>query len=179
MENKLGEYLRSAIRVLVIQEVRYLRTEQACPSPFILGEIRRCIQETKDRVRALTRSMDPRERDLLIKQIVDQSVEEEIDEAIEVRKNRCLRCIHLKYLDETGTAHLDLPCGVDREGARDVSALEICCENPPTPGAMCEAFAEKLSVLPLEEYLAEIHFFYEVRDMLDRLDEIWDEYLNR
>ena len=141
--------------------------------------MKRSIQEAKDRVRALTRSMDPHERNRLIKQIVDQSVEEEIDEAIEARKNKCLRCIHIRYFDETGEAHPDLPHGVGGEGTCDVSALQICCENPPIPGGSCEKFTEKLSALPLEEYLGEIRFFYVVREMLDRLDEIWEEYLNR
>jgi hypothetical protein len=179
MENEFVDVLRSVVKALVIQEVRYLRTEQACPSPFVLGEMRRSIQETKDRVRALTRSMDPHERNLLIKRIVDQSVEEEIDEAIEARKNRCLRCIHIRYFDETGAVHFDLPYGVDREGACDVSTLQICCENPSIPGTSCNEFAERLGALPLEEYLSEIRFYYEVREMLDRLDEIWEEYLNR
>ena len=179
MENEFNDSLRSAIRVLVIHEVRYLRTEETYPSPFLLREMKRSIQEAKDRVRVLTRSMDPLERNRLIKQIVDQSVEEEIDEAIEARKNKCLRCIHIRYFDETGEAHPDLPHGVDREGTCDVSALQICCENPPIPGGSCEKFTEKLSALPLEEYLGEIRFFYVVREMLDRLDEIWEEYLNR
>ena len=173
------EALRSAIKVLVIQEVRLLRAEQACPSPFLVCEMRRSIQETKDRVMALTRSMDSHERNLLIKRIIDQSVEEEIDEAIEARRNKCLRCIHIRYFDETGTAHQDLPCGAGRDAACDVSALQICCENPPIPGTSCEEFVEKSNAVPLEEYLSEIGFFYDVKEMLDRLDRIWEEYLCR
>jgi hypothetical protein len=179
MENEFSDSLKSTIRVLVIQEVRYLRTEQACPSPFLLDEMKRSIQEAKVRVMSLTRSMDPHERNLLIKRIIDQSVDEEVDEVIEARKNKCLRCVHIRYVDEAGSAHFDLPYGVDREGACDVTALQICCENAPTPGASCEEFREKRSALPLGEYLTEIRFFYEVREMLDRLEEIWDEYLNR
>ena len=117
MEDELMEALRSAIKVLVIQEVRLLRVEQACPSAFLICEMKRFIQETKDRVMALTRSMDSNERNLLIKRIIDQSVEEEIDEAIEARRNKCLRCIHIRYFDESGTAHPDLPYGVGREAA--------------------------------------------------------------
>ena len=179
MKNEFIDVLRLVIKALVIQEVRYLRTEQAYPSPFILGEMKRSIQETKDRVRALTRSMDPHERNVLIKRIIDQSVDEEVDEAIEARKNKCLRCIHIRYFDETGAAHVDLPYGVGEKGGCDISALQICCENPSIPGTSCNEFAERLGALPLEEYLCEIRFYYEVREMLDRLDEIWDEYLNR
>ena len=173
------EALKSAIRVMVIQEVRLLRAEQACPSLFLIREMKRSIQETKDRVMALTRSMDSHERNLLIKRIIDQSVEEEIDEAIEARKNKCLRCIHIRYFDESGTAYQDLPCGAGRETACDVSALQICCENPSIPGTPCEEFVEKSSAVSLEEYLSEISFFYDVKEMLDRLDRIWEEYLSR
>jgi hypothetical protein len=173
------EALKSAIRVMVIQEVRLLRAEQACPSAFLICEMKRSIQETKDRVMALTWSMDSHERNLLIKRIIDQSVEEEIDEAIEARKNKCLRCIHIRYFDESGTAHPDLPYGVGREAACDVSALQIGCENPSIPGTSCEEFVEKSSAVSLEEYLCEISFFYDVKEMLDRLDRIWEEYLSR
>ncbi len=173
------EALKSAIKALVIQEVRLLRAEQACPSAFLICEMKRSIQETKDRVMALTRSMDSHERNLLIKRIIDQSVEEEIDEAIEARKNQCLRCIHIRYLDETGMAHFDLPYGVGGEAACDVSALQICCENPSIPGTSCEEFVEKSSAVSLEEYLCEISFFYDVKEMLDRLERIWEEYLSR
>ncbi len=179
MENTFVDTLRSIVKALVAQEVRYLRTEQACPSPFLLDEMKRSIREMKAQVMLLTRSMAPQERNVLIKQIIDQSVDEEIDEAIEARKNKCLRCIHIRYFDETGAAHYDLPHGVGSEGACDVSALQICCENPSIPGTSCREFGERLDALPLEEYLSEIRFFYAVREMLDRLEEIWDDYLNR
>src|SRR4030042_5881356 len=146
------ESLRSAIKALVIQEVRLLRAEQACPSLFLIRKMKRSIQETKDRVMALTRSMDSHERNLLIKRTIDQSVEEEIDEAIEARRNKCFRCIHIRYFDESGAAHLDLPYGVGGEAACDVSALQICCENPSIPGTSCGEFVEKSGAVPLEEY---------------------------
>jgi hypothetical protein len=179
MENDLMEALRSAIKALLVQEVRLLRTEQACPSLFLIREMKRSIQETKDRVMALTRSMDSHERNLLIKRIIDQSVEEEIDEAIEARKNKCFRCIHIRYFDESGMAYQDLPCGAGRDAACDVSALQICCKNLSTPGTSCGEFVEKSSAVSLEEYLRDISFFYDVKEMLDRLDRIWEEYLSR
>ena len=178
MENTFVDTLRSIVKALVVQEVRYLRTEQACPSPFLLDEMKRSIREMKAQVMFLTRSMAPQERNVLIKQILDQAVDEEIDEAIEARKNKCLRCIHIRYFDETGAAHYDLPHGMG-EGACDVSTLQICCENPSIPGTSCQEFSERLGALPLEEYLSEIRFFYAVREMLERLEEIWDDYLNR
>jgi hypothetical protein len=141
--------------------------------------MKRSIQEAKVQVMSLTRSMDPHERNVLIKRIIDQSVDEEVDEAIGARKNKCLRCIHVRYFDEAGSAYFDLPYGVDREGACDVSTLQIVCENPPIPGASCEEFTEKRSASPLGEYLDEIRLFYEVKEMLDRLEEIWEGYLNR
>ena len=167
MENELIEALRSAIKALIIQEVRLLRTEQVHPSPFVIREMKRSIHETKTRVIALVRSMDSDERNLLIKRMVDQSVEEEIDEAIEARKNKCLRYIHIRYFDETGTAHIRLPLRTGR-------ARHIGCEKLPAPGTQCQEFIEKWSAVPIEEYLGEMSFFYEVEEMFKRFDEIWD-----
>ncbi len=176
MEDELIEALESAIRTLVIQEVRLLRAEQTCPAPFVVREFKRSIQEAKGRVVALVRVMDSYERNLLINKLIDEAMEEEIDEAIEARKNKCLRCIHIRYLDETGMAHFDLPCGTGSDVGCDVSALTICCENPAIPGTSCEEFVEKPSAVSIEEYLSEISFFYDVKEMLQRFDEIW-EYL--
>ncbi len=46
----------------------------------------RSIQEAKRQVMALVRLMPPKERDALIKRLIRQSVDEEIDQAIQVRK---------------------------------------------------------------------------------------------
>ena len=169
MENELIEALESAIRTLVIREVCLLRTEQTYPSPFVICELKRSIQEAKGRVVALVRLMDSYERNLLINKLIDEAMEEEIDEAIEARKNKCLRCIHIRYFDETGTAHIRLPLRTGR-------AQHIGCEKLPVPGTQCKEFIEKLSAVPIEEYLGEMSFFYEVKEMFQRFDEIW-EYL--
>jgi hypothetical protein len=179
MENEVIDALRSAIKALIIQEVRLLRVEQAHPIPFVIRGMKESIQEEKRRVTELVRSMKPHERNLLIKRIIDQSVEEEIDQAIELRKDKCLSCIHIRYFDETGTAHVDLPSETPRNMTCDVSVLTIGCENPCPPGASCEGFKEKSDALSLGEYINEVTFFYEVKEMFDRLEEIWEEYLNR
>jgi len=178
MEKELVEALKLAIKVLIIQEARLLRAEQACPSPFVIREMRRSIQESKHGVIALVRLMDPYERNLLIKRIIGQSAEEEIDQAIETRKTKCLRCTHVRYFDETGIGHIDLPCEPSEDVTCDGSTLTIGCENPPIQGASCEGFSERSNAVRLDEYITEVSFFYEVREKLDRFNEIWD-YLTR
>ncbi len=127
MENDVNESLRSAIRVLIIQEVRLLRTEEVYPSPFVTGEVKRSIQETKGQVTALLRSMDQQERNRLLKETINQVLEEEMDLAIQARKDRCLRCIRLKYFDQAGKGHQQLPVGEDR-------AETMGCETACDPG---------------------------------------------
>jgi hypothetical protein len=178
MENEPIETLKLAIRKLIIQEVRLLRTEQTYPYPFVIGEMKRSIQEAKNQVAALTRFMGASERNELIKKFIDDSMEEEIDEAIESRKNKCLRCIHIRYLDEKGAEHVNLPHGKGGDVRGDISAMTICCETPSVPGASCFEFVEKLGAVPIDDYLAELSFLYEVRERLDEIEEMW-EYLTR
>jgi len=172
MENDVNEALRSTIRVLVIQEVRLLRTEEAYPSPFVIGEMKRSIQETKGQVTMLLRTMDQRERNRLLKEIINEALEEEMDLAIQARKDRCLRCIHLKYFDQTGKGHRQLPLGPDL-------AETIGCEEVCEPGMTCQEYVEKRSAVRLDAYVSEMNFFCEVLEMFDRLERIWEDYLTR
>ncbi len=173
MENRSIEALRSIIRALVVQEVRILRTKQACSSSFVLSEMKQSIHDTKKRVADLVGRMDSSRRNRLIKKIVDQSVEEEIEQAIERRKDKCLRCVNIRYFDETGTGHVHVPSG------SHAPAVTIGCEHPSLPGTSCVGFIEKLDAVPIEEYITEVALLYEVKEMFDEIEEIWDEYLNK
>ena len=172
-KQELIEALTLAVRALILQEVRLLRLGRAFSSPFVTREMNESIREAKGRVIALVRSMDPKERNLLIQRIVHQSVDEEIDLAVEARRNRCLRCIHIRYFDETGRLHVHLPLGTGR--AQDIG----CQMDPPAPGTRCEHFRERSRDVSLESYLNEMSFFYEVKEMFERLDEIWDYFINK
>lgn len=185
MAHRLVDLLKSEIKALVTQEVRLLRAKEASPPVFILDEMTQSIHETKKRIALLVERMDSQKRNRLIKRIVDQTLEEEIDQAIEARKDRCLRCLHIRFFDETGEAHVDLPCGTgrgaasDRDVACDASTLTIGCEHPCLPGASCEGFREKKSAPALEDYISEVVFFYEIKEMFDGMKEIWEDYLDR
>ncbi len=178
MEKELIEALRSAIKELVLQEVRLLRTENVYPSLFVAHEMKRTIQASKRGVARLVRLMDAHERNLLVRKFIDETMEEEIDEAIETRRNKCLRCIHIRYHDETGEAHIDLPCGAGGDVGCDISALTVACGCPSIPGTSCVEFIERAGALSIEDYLSEIGFLYEVKERLDEIAEIWD-YLTR
>jgi hypothetical protein len=167
-EKALREALRTAIKALIIQEVRVLQLEQARSPAFIIDEMARSIQEAKRQVIDLVRFMPTQERNALIKKLIRQSVDEEIDRSIQVRKNRCLRCIHVRYLDEVGSPHVNLPIGTGR-------ARVIGCEViTSTSGVQCLHFTESPTATSIEDYLSEISFFYEVKEMFDQFNEIWD-----
>lgn len=179
MIHRFIDLLRSEIQALVTQEVRLLRAKQACPSVFVLDEMNHALQEIKRRIALAVEHMDSQRRNRLIRQLVDQLLEEEIDRAIEARKDRCLRCLHIRFFDETGRAHVDLPHGTGEGGACDVSTLAIGCEHPCPPGSSCEGFREKSNAVPLEEYVSEVAFLYEVKEMFDDMEEGWEDYLAR
>ena len=172
MENELIEILKSVIRALIVQEVRLSRLGQASPSRFVIREMRQSILESKRQVIELVKRMEPHERNPFVKRIIDQSLEEEIDLAIEARRNKCLRCIHMKYVDEEGLAYYRLPRGKGR-------IESLGCQKMPPVGTPCREYIEKTSAARLDEYLSEISFFYEVKEMFDRMEEIWRDYLTR
>jgi len=176
MESKkkeLKEALRLAIKTLIIQEVRVIQLEQSSPPPFVLDEMVRSIEEAKRQVIALVRLMPPKERETLIKRFTRQSVDEEIDQAIRVRQKRCFRCVHLRYFDEAGSPHSTFPIGEER-------ARVIGCEMISSPsGVECRSFTESSLAISIGDYLDEMSIFYEVKEMFDQFEKIWEDYLTR
>ena len=167
------EALRLSIKQLIFQEVRLLRMEQVhCPS-FIVQEMTQFIREGKGRVVTLVQSLEPEKRKELIRRIIDESVDEEIDLTIETRGNKCLRCIHTAYFDDTGKGFRRLP-----RKSGPIQSLR-CEKIPPARGIRCQHFKERWRVQSLGDYLSEVNFLYEVKEMFDRFDEIWEEYLAR
>ena len=169
-KKELRQALKLAIKGLIMQEVRLVQLEKSRPPAFILDEMARSIQEAKSQVMALVRFMPSKERNLLIKRLVRQSVDEEIDQAIQVRKTRCFRCLHVRYFDEAGSSHVNLPFGMER-------AHMIGCEITPA-GIQCKNFAESSIAVSTEGYLNEMALLYEVKEMFDQFEEIWD-YLTK
>ena len=168
-DTALVERLRLAIQHLILQEVRVLRLEQMLSSPFILQEMGRSIHEAKRQIVDLTRRMEAEKREQLIKQIIDESAEEEIELTLQARKNRCLRCIHVRYVDETGKGHFNLPLRAKRPEA-------LGCDKMPAPEPQCTHYRQRLRTASLGDTLDEMHFLYEVKEMFDRFEEIWQDY---
>ncbi len=171
-KREVRDALKPAIKVLVLQEVRSLQMDQFFTPPLMAEEISRSIQEAKRKISGLVRLIDPKERNTLIKEVLLQSLDEEIERAIELRRNRCLRCAHARYHDNEGTDYAELPCG----------EIEIhgigCVVCDQTPGVHCTHYTLSARGVSLERYLEQMTLLYELREMFDEMEEVW-EYLTR
>jgi hypothetical protein len=172
-KRELNEALKPRIKVLILQEVRLLQLEQSLSPRFMVEELTRSIQEMKRQVTGLVRLMAQEERNDLIKKMVQQSVEEEIDRAADLRRNRCLRCVRVRYVSKGGTNHLSLPHG------GELRAYKIgCVIEGQAPGIHCTHFSQSSGGVSLEGYLEQMTLLYELREMFDEMNEIW-EYLTK
>jgi hypothetical protein len=169
-KKELREVLRLGIKTLILQEVRVLQLERAYTPSFIIDEMARSIQEAKRQVISLVRLMPSKERNGLIKRLIRQSIDEEIDRAIQLRKNKCIRCIHGRFYDELGTAYMDLPIGMARAKTFGCDKLQ------PSLRKWCRLFIETSMAVSLEDYLNEMTLFYELREMFERFQKIWENY---
>ena len=102
--------------------------------------------------------------------MIRQAVDEEIDRAIALRKARCIRCLHGRFYDETGTPYVNLPV---KTGAKTIG----CDKLQPSLRKSCRRFVEMSMAASLDDYLNEITFLYEFRNVLNRIEEIWKDYL--
>ena len=171
-DKELRKAIRLGMKTLILQEVRLSRLERAF-TPFVMtDEMSRSIQETKRMIIKLTRSMDHKKRTVLLKRMVCQAVDEEIDRAIELRKTKCIRCLHGRFYDEAGTAYVNLPV--------KTRAVAIGCDQlRPGLRKSCRRFVEMSVAASLDDYFNEVTFLYELRDVLNRIEEIWKDYLTR
>ena len=169
-KNQLRETLKLVVKGLIIQEVRVLQLEQSSAPAFVMDEMMRSIQETKREIIALVGSMNPKERNILMKRLIRQSVDEEVNQGIQVRKTRCFRCLHVRYFDEAGSSHAHLPLGKGR-------ARAVGCQRTPS-GVECQSFTESPTAISVRDYLNEMALLYEVKEMFGEFDEIWD-YLTK
>ncbi len=167
-KRELKEALKPKIKVLLLQEVRLHQLEQSLSPRFMIEELTRSIHEAKRQVSGLVRFVPQEERNALIKKIVQQSLEEEIDRATDLRRNRCLRCVHVRYFDNCGVNHSCLPC------KRELRATEVgCVIDEQTPGVHCTYFSKSSGGVTMREYLEQMTLLYELREMFDEMDEIW------
>jgi hypothetical protein len=171
-KRKAPDALEPAIKVLILQEVRLLQMEPSFAPPVMVEEISRSIQEAKREISGMVGWVGGKERNTLIKEMLRQSLDEEIERAIEVRQNRCLRCVHARYHDIEGADHVDLPSG-------DIQIHGIGCSvDGQTPGAHCAHYTLSARGVTLGGYLEQMTLLYKVREMFDEMEEIWD-YLTK
>ena len=168
-EKELKEAVKMGIKTLIIQEVRLLRLERTFTPPLIIEEMSQSIQDTKKEIVKLARAMALKERAALLKRMIRQTVDEEIERAIELRKTRCVRCLHGRFYDEAGTGHANLPVKTRAE--------TIGCDKlRPSLRKSCRRFVEMSTAASLDQYLNEMTLLYEFRDVISRIDEIWKDY---
>ncbi len=173
LDKELRKVLQYGVRSLVFQEVRLLRLKQACSPAIIVDEISRSIENTKQEIVRLVRTMSYKERTALLRKMIEQAVDEEIDRAIELRKNRCLRCIHGRFYDRSETPYSSLPLN------ENLAQSFGCDQLRPSLRKTCRRFVEVSTAHSLEEYLDEIALLYEFREWFDQIEEIWRDYLTK
>jgi len=171
-DRELKEAIKLGIRTLIIQEVRLLRLEHTFTPPLIIDEISHSIQDTKKEIVRLTKTMAQKERAILLKRMIRQAMDEEIDRAIELRKTRCVRCLHGRFYDEAGTAHPNLPVKTRAETVG-------CDKLRPSLRKSCRRFVEMSTAASLDQYLNEMTLLYEFRDVIHRIEEVWKSYLTK
>jgi hypothetical protein len=170
-DRELKEAIKLGIKTLILQEVRLLRFERGLMPPIVIDEMSRSIEVTKRTIVKLTQAMDHGERSALLKRMIRQAVDEEIDRAIELRKTKCIRCLHGRFYDEEGTAYLNLPIGIHR-------AQTIGCDKlRPNLKKSCQRFVEISMTASWDDYLNEMVILYEFKDLVNRIEEIWKDYL--
>jgi len=131
------------------------------PYAFVMvEEVVFSIRQSKRQVLSLLRPMAPGERAALVRRMIREAMDEEIEQAIRVRKNRCLRCVNVRYYDRTGTAFVNLPVGFFRR-----RALGVTRYGPP--GWSADDFSKEEGPLPLR-LSGEITLLYELRKPCSR-----------
>lgn len=172
-KRKLREALRLGTKTLILQEVRLLRLERTFTPHVIIEQMSQSIQETKARIVKMAKPMPQKERTVLLKKMIREALDEEIDRGIQLRKVRCIRCLHGRFYDEAGVAHENLPVGTS--GIRAIG----CDRMRPALRKECRRFVEQSMATSLEDYLNEVTLLYEFREVLDRIKEVWKDYLSR
>jgi hypothetical protein len=171
-DEELRDTIKLGIKTLILQEVRLLRFERGFTPHIVIDEVSRSIEETKRAVVKLTRAMDQKERNAVLKRMIRQAVDEEIDRAVELRKTRCIRCLHGRFYDGEGTPHVNLPV--------KTKAKNIGCDKlRPNLRKSCRRFVETSRAISLDAYLNEMTLLYEFRELMDRMEEIWKGYLKK
>ncbi len=171
-DKELRNAIKLGIKTLIIQEVRLLRLEHSFTPRIMVDEVSHSIQDTKRGIAKLAKAVGQKERAPLLKRMFRQAVDEEIDRAIALRKTRCIRCLHGRFYDDAGTAYVNLPT--------ETKATSIGCDKlRPGLRKSCRSFVKMSQAVSLEDYLNEMTLLYEFRELLERVEEVWKDYLTK
>ncbi len=170
-KRELNEAVKLAIEELVCQEIRLLQFGRVHAPSFIIDELSLSIKQSKREVVYLTQSLTQKERAFLIRKLIRNVVDEQIERTVEHRGNPCLRCGRLKFYDTELKAFEQLPVGTHCASALGCDCLE------GTSRERCEEFVESLGSLSVVDCIDQMNLLYEVRDMFKKMSEIWEEYL--
>jgi hypothetical protein len=173
IDKELRKVLRSGVKTLVLHEVRLLWMNQVSAPEIVRNEISRLLEETKREIIRLTRTVSYKERASLLRRLIQQAVDDEIDRAIALRKNRCLRCTHGRFYDRSEAPYSNLPLN------ENLAQAFGCDKLQPALRKTCRRFMETSTAHPLEEYLDGIALLYEFREWVDQVGEIWEDYLSK
>ncbi len=169
-DKELRKAIKLGVKTLIIQEVRLLRLEHSFTPRIMVDEVSRSVRDTKKEIAKLAKGVGQKERAGLLKRMFRQAVDEEIDRAIELRKTRCIRCLHGRFYDEAGTAYINLPT--------ETKATAVGCDRlRPGLRKSCQRFVKMSQAVSLEDYLNEMTLLYEFRELIERVEEIWKDYL--
>jgi hypothetical protein len=172
-DRKAQQALKFGIKTLILQEVRLLRLERAFTPRILLETESRSLEQTKQEIIRLARGVSGKEREGLLRKMVHKAVDEEVDRAIQLRGNKCLRCIHVRYYDRDGLSHAALPTETNLPRAVGCEVLA------PGLKKKCHAYVEASGAASLEDYLNEMTLLYEFGEIFDRIDNIWKNYFKK
>ena len=171
-DRELKKAIKLGMKALIVQEIRLLRLEHSFTPRIMIDEVSRSIQDTKREIAKLTKAVGQKERAVLLKKMIRQSVDEEIDRAIELRETKCIRCLHGRFYDEAGTAYVNLPA--------EAQVTAVGCDKlRPGLRKSCRRFVETSQAVSLGDYLNEITLLYEFRELIERIEEVWKDYLTK
>jgi len=171
-EKELKRTIKMGIKTLILQEVRLLRLEHSFTPHLIIDEISHSIQDTKKEIVKMAKAVAQEERAVLLRKMIRQAVDEEIDRAIQLRKTRCIRCLHGRFYDEAGTGHAILPVKTRAE--------TIGCDKlRPSLRKSCRRFVEMSTAPSLDQYLNEMTLLYEFKDVISGIEEVWKDYFKK
>jgi len=167
-KQELKDSLKPAIENLVCQETRLIHFRRMGAPSFVMEGTVEAIRELKRELVGLTQAIARPERPDLIKKMIGEAVEEEIERTVRMRGNPCLRCSHLRYYDWEMNPHEEFPMG-----ASPAKAIG-CDELQGVSRVRCERFVETPGAVSPEEYIDEMNLLYDLREMFREMKEIWD-----